>query len=76
MTQPVAMAPKVPPTRMAAATAMRDVHPCTTEADMARIGVISGAMSMAPMTTAAESASRPNPAIVVESTRRVAKRAT
>ena len=59
-----------------AAPAMRDVQPRTTEAAMARMGVISGAMSMAPMTTAAESASRPRPAMVVDSTSRVAKRRT
>ncbi|MDZ7675685.1 MAG: hypothetical protein U5K30_11535 [Acidimicrobiales bacterium] len=65
--KPTRMASSVPAVRTAAARASRWLSVTHIAAAVARIGVISGATSIAPMTTAEESASNPNPAIDDES---------
>ena len=57
---------------MSAATAWRRGHAITSDAASARIGVISGAMIIAPMTTAVESPTSPSEAMITERTISVA----
>lgn len=52
----------------------RAVEPCSVAETVARIGVITGAISMAPITTAVESAATPNVAMVADSPIRTANR--
>ena len=68
ITTPTAMAARAPAPTMAKDSTTRLPQPCTTAAAMARMGVINGATSMAPMTTAAELLTRPKAAIAADST--------
>src|SRR6056297_1565970 len=74
--QPTAMASTVPPAMITMANRSRRFWARTVAAAAPMIGVMSGATSIAPITTAPELASRPNAAIDDDSAINAAKRAT
>lgn len=71
---PTAMARNVPTAMIASAMRSSRFWAVTVAAAVAKIGVISSATSMAPMTTPAESASRPKAAIDDDRTMSAANR--
>lgn len=75
-TYPTATAATVPSTITPTAFARRTLRAVTVAAAAAVIGVIRGATSIAPITTAAEFASRPKAAIPAERTISIVNRKT
>ena len=76
MSHPTAIARTVPHATIANARHSRPFRAVTVAPAAAVIGVISGATNIAPITTAAESASSPNAAMLADSTIRRLKRTT
>ena len=74
--QPTPTASTTPSAMTPSAITSSRLSACTVAAAVDRIGVMRGATSMAPITTAEESASRPNAAIEADRTISAAKRAT